>query len=387
MQTSGNWRRTFTVLLTLSLVCSVPLLAQTFRGTINGVVTDPSGAVVPGAKVTATDVATAAVRGTVSSGAGEFAFSDLPLSSYTIKVEATGFQATEITGVQVLAGKIYTLPVKLSLAQQAATVEVSADALSLDTTTVTQTTVLDSQSLQDVPLNGRDFTQLLGTSVTFAGYNNSGSVNGTRENQINYTINGTDNNDLYLNVDAVNQGGISGIAGVVYPIDALDEYSLQTTGNSESGRSPGGNLNITTKSGSNQFHGDVYYYNRNEALAVTSPFVTPGSPEQPLRNQNYGASLGGPIWRDHTFFFLTYEEQKFVIGEANTVTEPSPAYQALALAELSKYNVQPSQVSAEHPQHAVGSERHCQPSRQPGQLLQQRAAKRLQPQRCRPLRP
>jgi outer membrane receptor protein involved in Fe transport len=345
MQTNGNWRRTFPVLLVLSLLFSVPLLAQTFRGTINGVVTDPSGAVVSGAKVTATDVATAAVHTTVSSGAGEFAFSDLPLSSYNIKVEAIGFQVTEVTGVQVLAGKIYTLPVKLTVAQQATTVEVAADALSLDTTTITQTTTLDSKSLQDVPLNGRDFTQLLGTSVAFAGYNNSGSVNGTRNNQINYTIDGTDNNDLYLNVDAVNQGGISGIAGVVYPIDALDEYSLQTNGNSESGRSPGGNLNITTKSGTNKLHGTAYYYNRNEALAVLSPFVTPGSPEQPLRNQNYGGSVGGPIWRDHTFFFLTYEEQKFVIGEPNTVTEPSPAYVTEALAELSKYNVQPSQVS------------------------------------------
>ena len=345
MQTEGKWRRIFPVLLTLSLLFTMPSLAQTFRGTINGVVTDPSGAVVPGAKVTATDTATAAVRTTVSSGAGEFAFTDLPISSYNVKVEASGFQATQVTGVQLLAGKIYTLPVKLSVAQQAATVEVSADALSLDTTTVTQTTTLASTSLQDVPLNGRDFTQLLGTSAAFAGYNNSGSVNGMRNDQINYTIDGTDNNDLYLQVDAVNQGGISGIAGVVYPVDALDEYSLQTTGNSESGRSPGGNLNITTKSGTNQLHGTAYYYNRNEALAVLSPFVTPGSPEQPLRNQNYGGSVGGPFWRDHSFFFLTYEEQKFVIGEPNTVTEPSPAYEALALAELSKYNVQPSQVS------------------------------------------
>ncbi len=335
----------FPALLAVFLLLSASGIAQTFRGSINGAITDPSGAVVPGAKVTATDVATAVVQNTVSSGAGEFSFNDLPVDTYTIRVEAQGFQRVEVNGVQVLAGKVYTLPVKLTVAQQATIVEVSADALSLDTTTVTQTTTLEGKSLQDVPLNGRDFTQLLGTSVSFAGYNNSGSVNGTRNNQINYTINGTDNNDLYLNVDAVNQGGISGIAGVVYPIDALDEYSLQTTGNSESGRSPGGNLNITTKSGSNSFHGDAYYYNRNEALAVLSPFVTPGSPEQPLRNQNYGATLGGPIWHDKTFFFLTYEEQKFVIGEPNTVTEPSPAYQALALAELSKYNVQPSQVS------------------------------------------
>ena len=324
---------------------SIPTLAQTFRGSINGSITDPSGAVVAGAKVTATDVATGVARETVSSGAGEFSFSDLPLDTYAVKFQALGFQSTEVNGVQVLAGKIYTLPVKLTVAQQASTVQVSADALSLDTTTVTQTTTLDSKALQDVPLNGRDFTQLLGSSVSFSGYNNSGSVNGTRSNQINYTINGVDNNDLYLNADAVNQGGISGIAGVVYPIDALDEYSLQTTGNSESGRSPGGNLNVTTKSGSNQFHGDIYYYNRNEALAVTSPFVAPGSPSLPLRNENYGASLGGPIWRDHTFFFLLFVEQKFLIGGATTVTEPSPAYQTLALAELNKYNVQPSLVS------------------------------------------
>jgi hypothetical protein len=246
--------------------------------------------------------------------------------------------------VQVQAGKIYTLPVKLSVAQQATTVEVAADALSLDTTTVTQTTVLDGEALQDVPLNGRDFTQLLGTSVSFAGYNNSGSVNGTRSNQINYTINGTDNNDLYLNVDAVNQGGISGIAGVVYPIEALDEYSLQTTGNSESGRSPGGNLNVTTKSGTNQFHGDAYYYNRNEALAVTSPFVAPGSPEQPLRNQNYGARRRAHLARPH--LLLPHLRGAEVRHRRSQYRHRALAgLPALALAELTKYGVAPSQVS------------------------------------------
>src|SRR5271163_1244887 len=124
-------------------------VAQTFRGSINGTITDSSGAFVPGAKVTAIDVATSAVRDTVSSGAGEFLFSDLPLSTYTIKVEATGFQTTEVTGVQVLAGKIYTLPVKLSVTQQSTTIEVSADSLSLDTTSVVQTTVIDGEALQD----------------------------------------------------------------------------------------------------------------------------------------------------------------------------------------------------------------------------------------------
>jgi hypothetical protein len=334
------------------LVGFVPLVlagalsqAQTFRGGINGTITDASGASISGAKITAIDTATAAVRDTVSSGAGEFSFNDLPQSTYTVTAEAAGFQSTKATGVRVDAGKVYTLPIRLSVAQQAETVEVAADALSLDTTTTTQITVLGGQSLQNTPLNGRDFTQLLGTSAAFSGYNNTGSVNGTRSNQINYTIDGTDNNDLYLNVNAVNQGSISGIAGVVYPIDALDEYSLQTAGNSESGRSPGGNLNISTKSGTNEIHGNAYYYNRNEALAVRSPFTAPDSGSHPLRNENFGASVGGPIWRNHTFLFLLFEEQKFLIGETNTATEPSPAYEALALAELTKYGVTPSQVS------------------------------------------
>jgi len=333
------------MLVLFSVAFALIANAQVFRGGINGAITDASGAVVPGAKITATETGTSTVRETVSSSAGEFSFNDVPLGTYNIKVEAVGFQTENVTGVQVLAGKIYTLPVKLSVAQAATTVEVSADSLTLDTTTFTQTTSLEGKSLQNVPLNGRDFTQLQATSVAFAGYGNSGSVDGTRNNQLNYTIDGTDNNDLYLNVVAVNQGSISGIAGVVYPIEALDEYSLQTAGNSESGRSPGGNLNISTKSGTNTFHGDAYYYNRNEALAVTSPFVAPGSPSLPLRNQNYGVTLGGPIHRDRTFFFLTYEEQKYIVGLDNSTTEPSPAYQKLALAELAKYNVAPSVVS------------------------------------------
>ncbi len=344
MQRNKGGMRTF-LLLVLLLLVVVPTFAQTFRGNINGAITDPSGAVVAGARVTATEAATSTSQTVISSGAGEFAFNDLQAGTYTIKVEASGFPTTAVSNVQLLAGKVFTLPVKLAIAQESATVEVAADALSLDTTTIAQTTTLSGTALQNTPLNGRDFTQLLGTSANFAGYNNSGSVNGMRGDQLNYTIDGTDNNDLYLQIDAVNQGGISGIAGVVYPIDALEEYSLQTTGNAESGRSPGGNLNITTKSGTNQIHGTAYYFNRNEALAVASPFLTPGTGSSPLRNENFGGSLGGPIWKDHTFLFLCYEEQKFLIGAVNTTTEPSPAYEALALAELQRYNVAPSQVS------------------------------------------
>jgi outer membrane receptor protein involved in Fe transport len=338
MQKSRRLLLLFPPLLAVLSLFPVSLLAQTFRGGINGTVTDPTGAVVPQAHVTATEVSTSTLYNTVASSAGEFNFADLPLGTYKVTVIASGFQTVDVNGVSVTAGTVYTLPVKLSLAQQATTIEVAANALALDTTTTTQTTVLDSKALQDVPLNGRDFTQLLGTSAAFAGIGNTGSVNGNRNDQINYTIDGTDNNDLYLNADAVNQGGISGIAGVIYPVDALDEYSLQTNGNSESGRSPGGNLNVSTKSGTNTLHGTAYYFNRNEALAVSNPFTAPDSPSLPLRNENFGGSVGGPIWKDHTFFFIAYEEQKFIIGESHTVTEPSPAYVQEALNVLANVN-------------------------------------------------
>src|SRR5580658_7137584 len=119
MQTQRQWLQALSALLALLFLVSVPALAQTFRGNLNGTVTDPSGAVVPGAKITLTDVATAVAQESVSNGAGEFAFNDLPQDTYNVEVSASGFQTTEVKGVQVLTGKVYTLPVKLAISQQA----------------------------------------------------------------------------------------------------------------------------------------------------------------------------------------------------------------------------------------------------------------------------
>ena len=119
------------------------------------------------------------------------------------------------------------------------------------------------------------------------------------------------------------------------PLDSLEEFSLQTQGGPESGRNPGGTINLIVKSGTNQLHGSAYYYNRNEFLAAQSPFAPEGSPKNKLRNQHYGFSLGGPIIKDKTFFFATYEEQKFVIGSQALATTPTVGYQqeAHAVAE------------------------------------------------------
>src|SRR3989441_7016370 len=283
-------RLVLAIVVVLSL--AVGMNAQTFRGSINGTVTDPSGALVPNAAVKATESATGIDHTTTTTNDGAFSFQDIPLGLYKVTVTATGFPAYTVDKVQVVAGQIYTLQVKLALQQQTTTVEVSAAALTLDTTTQTQTMTIPDDVVQNIPLNGRDFTQMIGVAPGFGGYNvgGFGSLNGTRPNQINWQIDGVDNNDFWHNVPAVNQGGVSGIAGIILPIDSIDEFSAQTESGPEAGRNAGGTVNLVVKSGSNALHGSVYYFNRNEFYGAASPFfvksaTVPKSP--PLRKQNY----------------------------------------------------------------------------------------------------
>jgi hypothetical protein len=331
------------VLFVLSV--GLPAMAQTFRGAINGTVTDPSGAVVPNAQVKAINKATAIEHATLSTSDGQFAFQDLPVGTYKVVVTAQGFPVLTVDNVLVEQGAIYTLPATLTISQQATTVEVSAAALTLDTTSETQTTVLTGGDLQTLPLNGRDFTQLISVAPGFGGYSAGGfgSLNGTRANQVNWQIDGVDNNDLWHNVPAVNQGGVSGIAGIVLPIDSVDQFSVQTQAAPESGRNPGGTVDLALKSGGNSIHGSAYYYVRNEAFAAASPFV---DSKKENRNYNYGFSVGGPILKDRLFYFITFEKQRFTIGLPGLATEPSAAYQAEALAEMAKFGVAENSVSA-----------------------------------------
>ena len=329
-------RLVIAILIAFSL--AVALDAQTFRGSINGTVSDPSGGVIPNATVKATEIATGIDHTTTTSNDGAFAFQDIALGLYKVAVTATGFPTYTVDKVEVVAGQIYTLQVKLQLQQQTTTVEVSAAALTLDTTTQTQTMTIPDDVVQNMPLNGRDFTQMISVAPGFGGYNvgGFGSLNGTRPNQVNWQINGVDNNDFWHNIPAINQGGVSGIAGTVLPIDATVEFSVQTSSGPEGGRNAGGTANIVLKSGTNDLHGSLYYYNRNEAFADASPFFVPapGTKAPRERNENYGFSVGGPFIKNKTFFFLSYEKNDFVFGLSGIATEPSAAWVANAGALL-----------------------------------------------------
>jgi len=337
------------------LLIAVAGYGQTFRGAINGTVADQSGAVVANASVKATNVATGVVLSTLTTSDGVYAFQDLPLGTYKVSVEAAGFKSETVDNVTVTAGGAYTLPVKLSVGSAGTTaVEVSAAALTLDTTTSAQENLLPTEAVQDVPMNGRDFSQFIAVQPGYGGYSvgGFGSLNGTRANQMNWQIDGVDNNDFWHNIPAVNQGGVSGIAGVIMPLDAIDEFSAQTNSSAESGRNAGGIVNVVLKAGGNQIHGSAYYFNRNEAYGAATPFFNPSTlpagvnhGKPPLRNQNYGFSLGGPIIKDKTFWFTSFEEQKYTIALSGLNTEPSTAYMTDALALLTANGIAESTIS------------------------------------------
>ncbi len=339
-----NW---FGLILAVMLA-AVSAYGQTFRGAINGTVTDPSGAVVAGADVKATENATATVHQATTTSDGQFSFQDMSLGVYTVTVTAAGFTPVTVEKIEVTAGSAYTVPVKLKVGSAGTSVEVSAAALSLDTTTAAQDNILPTESVENVPMNGRDFTQFAAVQPGYGGYSvgGYGSLNGTRANQMNWQIDGVDNNDFWHNIPAVNQGGVSGIAGTIMPLDAIDEFAAQTQSNAEGGRNAGGIINVVLKSGTNQLHGSVYYFNRNEAYGAESPFTPDGVHKPELRNYNLGFSIGGPIIKDKTFYFLTFEKQRYVISVSGLATEPSLAYQNAALGLLSADGVPESPVSA-----------------------------------------
>ena len=328
----------------LLLVVSVSQLAlgQTFRGSIAGTVQDSTGAVVSGAKISLIGTETGYKKEAVSSSSGDYSFSDLPLGLYNVVIDTPGFASQKISGVKVTVGQIYSLDIKVSVATSTQQVEVNAAAVTLDTVSSTTNSVVGDKAVANIPLNGRDFTQLI---KIVPGFNGAGSLNGTRANQNNYQVDGADNNDIWQNGSAANQGGVGLIAGVTLPIDAIDQFTVQSSGNAEAGRNAGGLISLAIKTGTNNFHGSAYYFNRNEYFAARSPFLTAGVRKPKLRNQQFGGSLGGPIIKDKLFFFVNYERQKYLIQNSAPATEPTAAYVQAATALLQKHGLSVNPLS------------------------------------------
>ena len=209
----------------LAALFAAACCAQTFRGDLAGTVTDSSGAALVNAIVRLENPSTGFSRSMNTTANGDFLFAELQTGIYQLTVSQPGFQVTRIANLEVSVAKTTNVPVQLAVAQQQSVIEVSATAVSLETTTTALVAVVDDKAVRDMPMNGRDFKQMikLAPGVTPSGT----SINGMRTNGANYQIDGADNNDAYSNAVAVNQGGVSGIAGALVPIEALDQFSVR----------------------------------------------------------------------------------------------------------------------------------------------------------------
>jgi outer membrane receptor protein involved in Fe transport len=336
---------------------SMDVAAQSFRGAIRGEVTDAHGLSVPGAKVTARNQGTSETREVTADAEGQYRFVELPAGEYEVSAVAPGLQEARVARVRVEVGAETVIGVALSqVKDRQDTVTVVETVPLVETSNTTLSQVVDRQLVQELPLNGRDFGKLVALTpgVTVEGSGVAGSekgfgqfnINGNRDRSNNYNLDGTDNNDPFFNNSALNQVGITGAPATLLPLDAIQEFSIQSQFGSEYGRNSGAVVNIITRSGTNVLHGSLYEYNRNSALDARNYFNTAlqgdgtPNPQSRFNNNNFGGSLGGPVLKDRAFFFFAYEGQRERVGSDFTLTVPSTAQIAAAQALAVNNSVQ-----------------------------------------------
>ncbi len=319
--------------LAMLLLVTSAALAQLSTADILGTVTDPTGAVVPNATVVVTNLGTNEQRTTTSNGSGEYNFTLLPVGHYSVSVKSSGFQSSITKDLAVEAGDRARNDVHLQTGAESTTVEVTASTPLLQADSATVSSTVTAQAVQDLPLNGRNFVQLVAlvpgaNEGQGNGLSSGGRPDDRRTNAAGLSVNGQDSSLNNWVVDGIDDNErIIGTIGIKPNVEGIQEITVETNSYApEAGRTAGGVINILTRSGTNQFHGSVYEYFRNDMFDGRNFFQTAAQgPKPELRQNQYGASIGGPIFRDRTFFFFDYEGFRQVRGTTDTGTVPTLA--------------------------------------------------------------
>ncbi len=318
-----NWNSLAVLVLVFS-TAAVQISAQTSLGTILGNVTDESGASIPQVSVTITNEATSASRVVVTTESGGFTAPALPSGSYRIQAELKGFKTEIEKGVKLDVNQTLRVDLSLKVGDVSQSVEVSGVAATLQTDSSTVATTVDNKKVVELPLNGRSFTQLtvlvpgaVGTGAP--GYQTSGtavSISGLRSENNNYTLDGMNNNETFFKS-----------YGVQPSIDSIQEFKVQTNITSaEFGTGAGANVNVVTKSGSNEFHGTGFEFHRDNHLTTQDYYSQQADLPKPVFRQNqFGGTFGGPIRKNSTFFFVSYEADRFSQGQSILSIVPTAA--------------------------------------------------------------
>jgi len=308
--------------LLLFLACAVPeIFAQTGTSRLRGVVTDSSGAVVAGATVTAKHDDTGLVRTMVTSNSGQYGFDAMPLGKYTISASMTGFKKAQSTGDDLQVGTPLTVDFTLVPGAMSEQVTVSDSSAQVQTAEASLGNVVDTKPIEELPLNGRNPLLLMGLLPGVAGHGSAGqnfSVNGDRGRGVYTTLDGVDITDPVIPNGAASQVNMNP--------DSIGEYRVITSlAKAEYGRNSGAQVQVATRSGTNQFHGNLFLFNRNTAFNANDWFNNrSGVARETLNRNQYGASFGGPIIKNKIFFFFNWQSQRLVqsISITDTVLTP-----------------------------------------------------------------
>ena len=336
-------RRVLAICIAIAVCMAAPVFGQAVSGTILGTVTDVTGAVHPSAKVTVVNEGTGLTRTMTSDSNGEYVFPSLPTGRYTVMAEVSGFKTLAISNIALGVDQRARIDLKLETGAISETMTVEGRAPLLQTSSSELGTTVTNQQIEALPLNGRNFVNLTRTvpgvlrGIPGANIDGAGSLawrasasfsaNGQRPRDNNFMLDGVDNNETWLQTV------------VIFPsVDSLDEFKLQTsTYSAEFGRSLGGVVNLQIKSGTNALHGSGFEFLRNDALDANNFFNNRAGRAKPDFKQNqFGGTLGGPVFKNKTFFFGSYQGHRETQGQTALSTVPTLAMRNGDFSELNR---------------------------------------------------
>ena len=327
MHSSLNGIRIFTVVLSLALLC-LPSFSQTTTGRILGTVTDQSGAGVAGATVSVTDTQRGITRSVVSDASGDYAATELEPGVYNVDAEAKGFKKVQRPNITIEVAQDLRVDVSLPAGQVSEMVVVTDEVPLVNSTSATLGGTLSNAEINDLPLNGRNYENLLQLRPGVVRYPGGGfsttSTNGLRAEDNSYFIEGLFNSEPYSGQAIVNGAGIAGDSATILPIDSIQEFNIEELAPAEFGWKPGAVVNVGLKGGTNQIHGTAFAFGRDGVMDARSYFNTAPNAKLPRTLEQYGGSVGGPIKKDKIFVFGAYEGQIYDVGNSfGGVTSPS----------------------------------------------------------------
>ena len=330
-------------LILIILGCALSLPAQITTGDVTGDVTDSSGAAVAGATISAVCPDTNQKRTVTSGGAGEYRLADMAVCVYKVSVSASGFKTT-VRNVTVNVAQQTKADFRLEVGERTETITVEAASPLVDFSSGVNNEV-DTKAILDLPTEGRDFKSILaltpGVQRTPGGGFLDVSVSGQRTTSNNYMIDGMPNNDRFYGSEVVGQPGVLGVPASVLGSDSISEYTVQQLPTAENGVKGGAAINVTLKSGTNDFHGAAFYFGNYDWLNAKNFF---SADTLPYHNHNYGGTVGGPIVKDRTFFFFAFEGQRNKALEPYNLAIPTLGDVAAALGDFANPTVNPNNL-------------------------------------------